>query len=141
MSLIADALKKAQASRLTRRYRTGEPKGRLAFTAESVVHRLINTVARRYEDRPGGYTRLIRLPKRRLGDKSPLAMLQLIGGEEVPTSLTKPRKSSRRRRADARYAMAVKAAKRWGREERGGAEEETESAPQIDEAGEQKATD
>ncbi|RME37082.1 MAG: 50S ribosomal protein L17, partial [Planctomycetota bacterium] len=41
-----------------RRYRTGDPKGRLAFTAESVMHRLIEHIAPRYEDRPGGYTRL-----------------------------------------------------------------------------------
>ena len=94
-----------------RRYRTGEPKGRLAFTAESVTHRLIEDVAPRYEDRPGGYTRLVRFADRRLGDASPLAMLQLVGGEEAPLSLTKPGKSARKRRADARYSMAVKLAK------------------------------
>ncbi|MCH8829123.1 MAG: hypothetical protein IID45_06050, partial [Planctomycetes bacterium] len=55
-----------------RRYRTGEPKGRLDFTAESVTHRLLFTVAPRFEDRPGGYTRLIRLPRRRLGDAAPV---------------------------------------------------------------------
>ena len=53
-----------------RRHRTGDPKGRLAFTAESVTHRLIETVAPRFEDRPGGYTRLIRLAERRIGDAS-----------------------------------------------------------------------
>lgn len=94
-----------------RRYRTGEPKGRLAFTAESVTHRLIETLAPRFEDRPGGYTRLVRLADRRLGDHSPMAMLQLVGEEEPPVSLTKPGKSARKRRADARYAMAGKAAK------------------------------
>lgn len=96
-----------------RRFRTGEPKGRLVFTAESVTHRLIETIAPRYEDRSGGYTRLVRLSKRRLGDCSPLAVLQLIGDEVPPGSLTKPAKSSRKRRADARYAMAIKAAKSW----------------------------
>ncbi|MCH8966129.1 MAG: 50S ribosomal protein L17 [Planctomycetes bacterium] len=94
-----------------RRHRTGEPRGRLAFTAESVVHRLIEHVARGFEDRPGGYTRLIRLPKRRKGDDASLAIVQLVGGEDVPTSLTKPKKTARRRRADARYGVAVKAAK------------------------------
>ena len=34
MSLIADALKKAQASRLTRRYRTGEPTAALPVVEE-----------------------------------------------------------------------------------------------------------
>ncbi len=95
-----------------RRHRTGEPQGRLAFTGQSVTNRLIETIAPRYEDRPGGYTRLVRLPGRRLGDSSLLAVLQLVGGEEAPVSLTKPGKSARKRRADARYAMAIKVAKR-----------------------------
>lgn len=94
-----------------RRYRTGEPKGRLAFTAESVAHRLIETIAPRFSDRPGGYTRLIRLAKKRVGDASSLAMLKLVGDEMAPMSLTKPPKSTRRRRADCRYAMAVKVTK------------------------------
>jgi len=118
-----------------RRYRTGEPKGRLAFTAESVTHRLIETVAPRYKDRPGGYTRLVRLPSRRIGDCSPLAVLQLVGDEEAPVSLTKPGRSARRRRADARYSMAVKAAKSWAKEDRAiesgvEAPAETEEEPQ-----------
>jgi large subunit ribosomal protein L17 len=96
-----------------RRYRTGEPKGRLAFTAESVTHRLIETVARRFEDRAGGYTRLISLAERRVGDQTRLAVLELVGDEEAPTSLTKPRKSARSRRTDARYAMAIRVAKDW----------------------------
>ena len=97
-----------------RRYRTGEPKGRLAFTAESVTHRLIETIAPRYVDRPGGYTRLIRLAKPRLGDCSSQAVVQFVGGEEAPLSLTKPGKSARKRRTDARYALAIKAAKGRG---------------------------
>lgn len=94
-----------------RRYRTGEPKGRLAFTGESVTHRLIETVAARYTDRPGGYTRVIRMAERRVGDHAELATLQLVGDEEAPGALTKPRKSSRRRRSDGRYAFAIRLAK------------------------------
>jgi len=94
-----------------RRYRTGDPKGRLSFTGESVTHRLIDTVAARFEDRPGGYTRIIRLADRRVGDHSPLAVLQLVGEEQAPGSLTKPARSGRHRRSDARYAAAIKAAK------------------------------
>lgn len=95
-----------------RRYRTGEAKGRLAFTGESVIHRLVNTLAERYADRDGGYTRIIRLPDRRIGDHSALALVQLVGDEQGPGVVTKPNKSARRRRADARYAAAVKAGKR-----------------------------
>lgn len=98
-----------------RRHRTGEPRGRLAFTGGSIVRRLLNDVAPKFMDRQGGYTRLIRLPKVRLGDGSPLARLQFLGNEEAPLSVTKPRKTTRKRKADSRYGYAVKAAKNWGR--------------------------
>lgn len=106
---------RAKTLRMTtgRRYRTGEPKGRLKFTAESVTHRLVEKIAPQFEGREGGYTRLIRLATVRLGDNSPLAVVQLVGNEEPPMSLTKPAKSARQRRTDARYALAVKAAKSW----------------------------
>jgi large subunit ribosomal protein L17 len=98
-----------------RRHRTGEPKGRLTFTADSVTRRLIETVAPRYLDRPGGYTRVVRLPDRRVGDQTNLALLQLVGDEEGPGAVTKPEKTARRRRADARYALAVSALKKGGK--------------------------
>jgi large subunit ribosomal protein L17 len=94
-----------------RKYRTGDSHGKLEFTAESVTHKLIEKIAGRFEDRAGGYTRVVRLAKTRLGDRSPLAMIQLVGGEEAPRSLTKPARSARRRRADARYALAIKVGK------------------------------
>lgn len=121
---MSDAARKKTVRMVSgRRYRTGEPRGRLAFTAESVTHRLIETIAPRYEDRPGGFTRLIRLPSKRLGDATAMAIVQLVGDEEAPTSLTKPGKSARRRRADSRYAMAIKMAKEWSSRERRPVEE------------------
>jgi large subunit ribosomal protein L17 len=114
--MLSDAKRdQVMRSRSGRRHRTGAPKGKLAFTAESITRRLIETVAPRFEDRPGGYTRLIRLPDRRLGDASPLAVIQLVGEEQAPGSFTKPEKTARRRRADARYAAAVKAIKASGK--------------------------
>ena len=131
-----------------RRYRTGEPRGRLAFTAEAVTHRLIETLAPRFEERPGGYTRLIRLPRRRIGDCSKLATVQLVGDEEAPTSLTKPKRSARRRRADARYAMAIRLSKSWVGSRRGAAKEDESAVeeaptPEVDamEAGSSESPD
>ena len=115
-----------------RRYRTGEPKGRLAFTADSVTRRLIEKIAPRFVDRAGGYTRVIRLSDTRVGDASRLAILQLVGNEQAPGSLTKPRKSARRRRTDARYAMAVKVAKAWTAKGRAGAGESTAAVAESD---------
>ncbi len=115
-----DAMSDAQRSRTLRmasgrRYRTGEPKGRLLFTGESVTHRLIETIAPKYESRTGGYTRIIRLAKHRIGDATQLAIVQLVGNEEAPTSLTKQAPTARRRRINSRYAAAIKAAKSWGK--------------------------
>jgi len=97
-----------------RRHRTGDPKGRLAFTAESVTHRLIEKVAPKFENRRGGYTRMVPLPTWRVGDGSMLAEVQMVGDEQAPTSLSKPKRSARSRRTEARYAHAAKLAKTWG---------------------------
>jgi large subunit ribosomal protein L17 len=95
-----------------RRHRTGEAKGRLAFTADSVTRRLIERIAPNYVERPGGYTRIIRTASRRIGDGSQLAVLQLVGNEQSPGSLSKPDKGARRRKADARYGLAIKISKK-----------------------------
>ncbi|MCH8880610.1 MAG: 50S ribosomal protein L17, partial [Planctomycetes bacterium] len=99
-------------SRSGRHYRTGEGKGSLSFTVMAISHRLINEIAERYEDRQGGYTRIIRLAKTRVGDQGAQAILQLVGEEEVPSNVPKPAKSARRRRIDARYAAVVKSGKK-----------------------------
>jgi len=113
---MSDAARhKTMRMRSGRRHRTGAPRGRLAFTSESVTHRLFEKIAPAMESRKGGYTRVVLLPDRRKGDDSPLAMVQLVGGEEQPTSLTKPKKSARDRRVDARYAAAIKASKTWAK--------------------------
>lgn len=113
-----------------RRHRTGEAKGRLAFTADSVTRRLIERIAPNFVDRPGGYTRIIRTASRRIGDGSHLAVLQLVGNEQSPGSLSKPDKGARRRKADARYGLAIKVSKK-----RGDAPARRESAKTDDESG------
>ncbi len=42
------------------------------------VKRLFSDLAGRYEDRPGGYTRVLKLHKRRLGDGGFTAMIELV---------------------------------------------------------------
>ena len=113
--LMSDAVR-AKTLRMPsgRRHRTGEPKGRLAFTGQSVVHRLMEQIAPKFEQRPGGYTRVIRLSTARLGDAAPKAVLQLVGEEESPGAVTRPEGSARRRRADARYALAIQLTKSRG---------------------------
>lgn len=48
----------------------------------TVIGKLFSELGPRYLDRPGGYTRIIHLAMRRLGDNSRLVLLQLVGTEE-----------------------------------------------------------
>lgn len=99
-------------SRSGRRHRSGQGSGSLAFTSRAISHRLIHDVAGRYEDRPGGYTRVIRVSRVRVGDSGAQAILQLVGEESRPGNLPKPPRTARARRADARYAAVMKGARR-----------------------------
>jgi len=48
---------------------------------KSVVFKLFDTVAPRFADRDGGYTRILRLGTRK-GDSAEMAILELLGSEE-----------------------------------------------------------
>ncbi len=52
----------------------------------TVVNRLFNEIAPLMKDRPGGYTRIVRLPYRRIGDNGKLVLLQLVGEYTGPKS-------------------------------------------------------
>ena len=49
----------------------------------TVIRKLFSELGPRYLDRPGGYTRIVRLALRRLGDNGQLVLLQLIGKDEI----------------------------------------------------------
>ena len=51
----------------------------------TVIGKLFSEIGPRYLDRPGGYTRIIRLSLRRLGDNGQLVLLQLVGKDETLT--------------------------------------------------------
>ncbi|MBK8268433.1 MAG: 50S ribosomal protein L17 [Planctomycetes bacterium] len=76
--------KRVMINRSGRRHRAGKvpasyDKGKFSFVADTVVNKLMKEVAPLYKDRPGGYTRIIRLSKRRVGDAADLAIIQLVG--------------------------------------------------------------
>jgi large subunit ribosomal protein L17 len=49
----------------------------------TIIGKLFSEIGPRYIDRPGGYTRIIRLALRRLGDNGELTLLQLVGKEQA----------------------------------------------------------
>ncbi len=80
-----------------------------------VVGKLFETIAPRFAERPGGYTRILRLGYRR-GDSAEVAQLELVGSEYDPKAAPKDsqvrvrsetedrcwRPAARRRRSTAR---------------------------------------
>lgn len=73
-------------------YEDGEP-----VRKGTVIAKLFSELGPRYLDRPGGYTRIIRLSLRRLGDNGELVLLQLLG-EDEPVKKEKKRSTKRRAR-------------------------------------------
>ncbi len=93
----------------------------------TVVGKLFSELGPRYLDRPGGYTRIIRLSLRRLGDNGELVLLQLLGADE-------PVKGQKKKRSRKKTAKAVKV------EETVQAQETAEvaEAPEVKETAEPK---
>ncbi len=67
----------------------------------TVIGKLFSDLGPRYLDRPGGYTRIIKLSLRRLGDNGQLVLLQLVGADESIENTTKTSNKKRSRRAAA----------------------------------------
>jgi len=72
-----------------------------------VIAKLFDELAPRYADRPGGYTRIIKLQRHRIGDGSDLCVLQLVSDEDSGPQV-KGDYSRRREKANRRMEFAAK---------------------------------
>ncbi len=59
----------------------------------AIVVKLFDTIAPRFAERPGGYTRLLRLGHRR-GDDAEVAQVELIGSEYSPSATTADKRAA-----------------------------------------------
>lgn len=97
---------------------------------KTLIQKLFEEIAPRYSDRPGGYTRIVKLGSYRKGDGADLVVLQLVGEEEDNAPKMKGRHSRRRQIQNNRTAYAAKLRK-------GGAKgQQAEPAGTADEAAE-----
>jgi large subunit ribosomal protein L17 len=81
----------------------------LAFVKDpEVVAKLFSTLAPRFSQRPGGYTRIIKLDFRP-GDGAQKAILELVGSEYKPAKKEDPKKSkARKAEKSEKEAVAAK---------------------------------
>ena len=69
------------------------------FTGQSVVQKLFSDVAPKFADRPGGYTRIIKTAKHRIGDGGSIVVLELTHETNSPKGTV--RRSAGLRRGSA----------------------------------------
>ena len=79
--------------------------------SRDVAAKVFDDLAERYRERPGGYTRVLKL-RTRPGDAASLSLVELIEG--VATPVAEPEKRARRKAKRAEPAEAEKAAKKKG---------------------------
>lgn len=134
----AKALKTFIEPLITRSKEDSTHNRRIAFRAlrnKYAVTELFRTVSEKIGDRPGGYTRIIKLGNR-LGDNADMAMIELVDFNEVYET-AKPKKKSRRRSSKKESAPATAA------EESVEAAETTDSVAEVtaEEAPQAEATE
>ena len=118
---IKTTLAKAKAARsVAERFITMAKKGDLAsrrhvlrfIPQKQIVKILFEEIAPMYADRPGGYSRIVKLGQRH-GDGAPLAILELVGFETVvQTKKTAKKKAEKDKEEETAKAKPAKGKKK-----------------------------
>ncbi len=77
------------------------------LTDPAVLKKLFEELGPRYQDRPGGYTRILKLGQPRHGDNADMAILELVGGEEKPKARKRARKKAEQEQPEEAAAAAA----------------------------------
>jgi large subunit ribosomal protein L17 len=97
----------------------------------TIVGKLFSELGPRYLDRPGGYSRIIRLSLKRLGDNGQLVLLQLVGPDEGQKKKAKTT-TKRSRRKTSKTASAEQESVSGEKEPMASAEPEQEDTEAKD---------
>jgi large subunit ribosomal protein L17 len=81
------------------------------ISTRDVVKKLFDTIAPRFKDRNGGYTRIIRT-RRRQGDGAEMAVIELLGAESKPEEKKEEKKAPAKKAKVEAKAKAEKPAKK-----------------------------
>jgi large subunit ribosomal protein L17 len=74
---------------------------------KDVAAKLFGELAERYRERPGGYTRVLKL-RRRVGDAAPVSLVELVGEPVARAAAGKPAKGKAKPGRDDKGAKAEK---------------------------------
>lgn len=78
------------------------------FTGQSVVQKLFSEVAPKFSDRPGGYTRIIKTAKHRIGDGGDIVILELAHEATPPKGTVRRSAGLRRKRNERKHQFAAR---------------------------------
>ena|SRR5450432_3863758 len=76
------------------------------FTGQTVVQKLFTDIAPKFKDRNGGYTRIIKTSKYRIGDGGTIVLLQLLSEESAPKGTARRSAGLRRKKTQKRQEFA-----------------------------------